>query len=223
MTYTGVFTKGGKEVFRAQMIAGYSAILTGMRMGSNGYTIEINTRFASHLGDNGKMFRNLFKEKREVSGWSKRKILETIDNYDDAVEAFSSTPYASSEYNIVAGVKKGVILARDADGVAFKLPLNESSSDYVLMTNFDYPWHDIKEAFDPTSVKGIGHSRRKDAQKLLDAAPVLTPGLLFDVLNDDGVMAKDTIFQVIMNVEKGLWNASLPACVKCGRGAQVLV
>jgi len=223
MTYTGIFTKGGAEVFRAQTIAGYTSILTGMRTGTNGFTIEVNTRFAGHFGDNGKMFRNLFKHKREISGWSKRKILENIDNYEDAVQAFSTTPYAASEYNIIAGVKKGVILARDPDGVAFQLPLNESKTDYVIMTNFDYPWHDVKELFDPTSVKGIGHSRRKLAQKVLNAAPVITPAVIFDALNDDGAMSKETIFQVIMNVEKGLWNASLPACVKCGRGVELLV
>jgi hypothetical protein len=223
MTYTGIFTKGGAEVFRAQTIAGYASILTGMRKGPNGFTIEINTRFASHLGDNGKMFRNLFKEKREISGWTKRKILENHDNYEDAVEDFSNTPYPASEYNIISGVKKGVILARDPDGVAYKLPLEESENNYIIMTNFDYPWHDVKELFDPTSVKGLGHSRRKDAQKILDAAPVITPELIFSTMNDDGVMAKETIFQVVMNVEKGLWNASLPACVKCGRDTEMVV
>jgi hypothetical protein len=223
MAYTGVFTKNGTEVFRAQTIAGYASILTGMRKGPNGFTIEINTRFTDHWGGNGDMLRNVFKEKREISGWTKRKILETKDNYEDAVEAFSTTPYAASEYNIIAGVKKGVILARNPDGVAFKLPLDESKKDYIIMTNFDYPWHDIKELFDPTSVKGIGHSRRIRATKMLDAAPVITPELIFEVLNDDGVMAKDTIFQVIMNVEKGLWNASLPACVECGRDSELVV
>jgi hypothetical protein len=223
MAYTGVFTKNGTEVFRAQTIAGYASILTGMRKGPNGFTIEINTRFTDHWGGNGDMLRNVFKEKREISGWTKRKILETKDNYEDAVEAFSTTPYAASEYNIIAGVKKGVILARNPDGVAFKLPLEESQKDYIIMTNFDYPWHDVKELFDPTSVKGIGHSRRIRATKMLDAAPTITPELIFEVLNDDGVMAKDTIFQVIMNVEKGLWNASLPACVECGRGSELVV
>jgi hypothetical protein len=223
IAYTGIFTKNGTEVFRAQTIAGYTAALTGMRKGPNGFSIEINTRFTDHWGGNGDMLRNLFKEKREISGWTKRKILETHDNYEDAVEAFSNTPYPASEYNIISGVKKGVVLARNPDGLAYKLPLSESTKDYVIMTNFDYPWHDVKEIFDPTTVKGIFHPRRAAAEKLLDAAPARTPELVFEVLNDDAVMAKDTIFQVIMNVEKGLWNASLPACVECGRGTELLV
>merc|ERR1712032_1552444 len=223
MTYTGIFTKGGQEIFRAQTISGYSSILTGMRKGSNGYTIEINTRFPDHVGGNSEMIHNALKEKRELSGWTKRKILENHDNYEDAVEAFSTTPYCASEYNIIAVVKKGKILARNADGLAYQLPLAESSKPYIIMTNFDYIWHDLKEKFDPTGGKGIFHPRRPAAEKILDKADVLTPELLFSVINEEEVMAKDTIFQVIMNVEAGYWNASLPACHSCGRDSQVLV
>jgi hypothetical protein len=215
MAYTGVFTKNGVEIFRAQTIAGYSAVLTGMRKGPNGFGIEINTRFASQKGDFREYLHNLFTEKREISGWTKRKVLENVDNYEDAVHAFSTIPYVASEYNIVSGVKKGVVLARTPDGLAYKLPLSESNKSYIIMTNFDYPWHDLREMFDPTTVKGIGHPRRTAAEKILDRAQVITPKVLFQVLNDDGVMAKETIFQVIMNVETGLWNASLPACINC--------
>jgi len=223
MSYTGIFTKNGSEVLRAQTIAGYASILTGMRKGPNGFTIEINTRFTDHWGGNKEMFHNVFTEKRDPSGWTKRKIMENNDNYEDAVEAFSTAPYGATEYNIVAGVGKGTILARNPDGLAYQLPLSESNKKYVIMTNFDYIWHDIKEQFDPTGGDGIFHPRRPAAEKLLDAADVITPELLFSVINDHTVMAKDTMFQVIMNVETGLWNASHPACTKCGRDAQVMV
>jgi hypothetical protein len=223
IVYTGVFTRGGKEVFRAQTIAAYSSILTGMRKGPNGYTVEINTRYLDHKGGNKEMFANVFTEKRNLSGWTKRKILENIDNYEDAVQAFSTTPYAATEYNIISGVKKGVVLARNPDGLAYALPLDKSEKGYVIMTNFDYIWGDIKEHFDPTSAAGFGKSRRKAAQKILDNAETITPELLFSVLNNDVVIAKDTIFQAMMNVETGLWNVSLPACVSCGRTPSVVV
>lgn len=217
LAYTGIFRRSGVEIFRAQTMAGYSPILTGMRKGPNGFTIAINTRYADHVGGYREMLSNLFNGKREVSGWTKRKIIEVHDNYESAVEALSNTPYVTSEYNIVSGVGKGVILARNADGLAYKLPLHESSKKYIIMTNFDYVWNDVKEIFDPTTVEGIFHPRRKAAEQILDSrwgqAPV--PELLFEVLNDKRVMAKDTIFQVIMSVETGLWNASLPACVQC--------
>jgi len=216
MTYTGIFTKSGSEIFRAQLIAGYANMITGMRKGSNGYTIEINTRFPDHLGGNSEMIKNIFANKIIPSGWSKRKILETIDNYEDAVEALSTTPYGAPEYNIVSGVKKGTIIARNPEGPAYTLPLSESGKKYIIMTNFDYNWGDVREIFDPTGGKGIFHPRRKAAEALLDNAESMTPELLFNVITDFEVMAKDTIFQVIMNVETGLWNASLPHCTKCG-------
>lgn len=216
MTYTGIFTKNGSEVFRAQTIAGYSSILTGMRKGPNGYTIEINTRFTDHVGGNKEMLQNVFTNKIAPSGFTKRKILETVDNYEDAVEAFSTTPYGATEFNIVSGVRKGTILARNPEGLAYQLPLSESGKKYIIMTNFDYIWGDVKEIFDPTGGKGIFHPRRKPAEALLDAAESMTPDVLFNVINDFEVMAKDTIYQVIMDVETGLYNASLPFCAKCG-------
>jgi len=226
LQYTGIFKKNGTEIFRAQMIAAYSSILTAMRKGPDGYTMEINTRYTDHVGGNKQLFTNLFRTKKggnraDLSGWTKRKILENIDNFDDAVEAFSTTPYVGTEYNIVAGVRKGVILARNPDGLAYTLPLNESEKKYVIMTNFDYPWHDIKENFDPSAVQG--RHRREAAEELLDQAPVITPELLFGVLNEDRVMATDTIFQVIINVETGLWNASMPDCKACDHTGALVV
>jgi hypothetical protein len=223
MTYTGIFTKGGSEIFRAQQIAGYDAVLTGMRKGPNGYTVEINTRFPDHYGGNKEMISHLFTNKTTPSGFTKRKILETVDNYEDAVEAFSTTPYASTEFNIVSGVKKGIIIARNPDGVAYQLPLDKSDKKYIIMTNFDYPWGDVRENFDPTGGDGFGHPRRKAAEAVLDAADSLTPEVLFNAINDFGAMAGDTQFQAIMNVETGLWNASLPACAKCPTLPAVMV
>lgn len=218
MTYVGVYTKGGQTLFRAQQIAAYSAVLTGVRMGPNGYAIEQNTRYLDHKGGNSEMFKHLFTDKRITSGWTKRKVLETIDNFEDAVEAFSTTPYAATEYNIMSGVQKGTILARNPDGLAYTLDLSDDTP-YIIMTNFDYVYHDKKEWLDPSGVKGIGHSRRVGAEKILNktlaAGGALTPELLYAVINDDGVMAKDTIFQAIINVEKGLWNATLPFCESC--------
>eukprot|EP00931_Biecheleriopsis_adriatica_P091848 TRINITY_DN6571_c0_g1_i1.p1 TRINITY_DN6571_c0_g1~~TRINITY_DN6571_c0_g1_i1.p1 ORF type:complete len:343 (+),score=58.58 TRINITY_DN6571_c0_g1_i1:268-1296(+) len=223
LVYVAVFMKNGSELFRAQTIAGYPQVLTGMRPGKDGYTMETNTRYLDHRGGNKEMLKNLFSEKRNLNGWSKRKIMETIDNYDDAVQAFSTTPFVATEYNIISGVKKGTVLAREPDGLAYQLPLNKSGKGYVIMTNFDYIWHDWKEHFDPTSVAGFGVSRRKAAEKILDSVDAITPQLLSAVLNDRRVMAVDTIFQAVMNVESGLWNVSLPACKECGLDSSELI
>ena len=44
LVYNGVFTKNGKEIFRAQTLAGYTQAVTGFRAGPNGFAVERNTR-----------------------------------------------------------------------------------------------------------------------------------------------------------------------------------
>lgn len=222
LTYVGIFKKGGKEVFRSQMIASYQFTPTGMKKGPNGFTIEQNTRYLDHEGGNTEFLKRLLDEKVEFSGWTRRKVFENAVDYEEAVETLSTTPYISTEYNIVGGVRKGTILARNPTGLAYKMVLGETNyqcrDDYIIITNFDYVYHDIREWFDPTeaSNKGIFHPRRVAAQKLLNGSAVLTPAFLSTVINDPDVAAKETIFNGIMNVETGLWNMTLPPCVSCG-------
>ena len=60
-----------------------------------------------------------------------------------------------------------------------------------MVTNFDYYWHDVREWFDPTGSKGIGHPRRIEAQKLLNSTANLTPEFLFSVIDAPGGKAFD--------------------------------
>jgi len=213
LVYTGIFTKGGKEVFRSQMVAGYTMLITGMRMGPDGFAIERNTRYPDHKDGNKEMAKNL-ESSRPLNGWTLRKIMENNDNYDDAVAAIAAAKYVSTEYAIVSGVKKGTILARDPESVAHTQTLGEKNfderDDYIIITNFDFFFHDIREMFDPTGWTGkIKSPRRVEAQKMLNAVDVLTPEYLFETINAPGVIA-DTIFQSIISVAKGLWNVSQP-------------
>merc|ERR1712031_124202 len=106
--------------------------------------------------------------------------------YDGAVAMLRSVGYASTEYAIVSGVRKGTVLARDPNNVKHAMTLGELNfeqrSDYIVMTNFDFYWHDIREYFDPTGGYGIGHPRRIEAQKMLNATAMgsLTGEYLFE-------------------------------------------
>lgn len=213
LVYTGIFTKGGKEVFRSQMVAGYQPMVTGMKMGKNGFTIERNTRYPDHVDGNKDMFHYLLGG-RPLNGWMLRKILEHSPDYDNATAAIKAAPYVSTEYAIVSGVRKGTIISRDPDRVAYVQTLGkknfEERDDYIIMTNFDFFFHDFREYFDPTGGK-IGYPRRIAAQKLLNSTVEgkLTPEFLYSTIDAKGVLA-DTIFQAVMNVEKGLWNVTQP-------------
>jgi len=226
LVYNGVFTKNGTEVFRSQMVAGYVQAITGLRptpagtTPNNGWAIERNTRYADHKGGNAEMLNNLMSGsvKRPLTGWTLRKALETIPTYDAAVTHLSTAKYVATEYTILSGVKKGTILSRNPDGVAYVQTLGLPSgnyherSDYIIITNFDFFWHDIREWFDPTGGGGLGKpSRREAAQSVLNSTVLnkITPEVLFETLNHKDVLA-DTVFQAIINVELGIWNISQP-------------
>jgi hypothetical protein len=219
LAYVGIFKKGGKELFQAQMIAGYSLPLTAMQPGPNGFSVEVNTRFPDNVHGDHTMLHNLFTEKRTLNGWIIRKVLETADGYEAAVEALSTTPLPATQYHVIGGVRKGTILARSPDGLAHRMTLGEQNyecpAEYIIITNFDYFWKDVREWFDPTGGKGVGHPRRQAAQRILNSSKALTPEVLYATISDVEVMAKDTIFQAIINVEAGLWNVSLPPCTQC--------
>lgn len=214
MTYNGVFYKGGKELYKSQMIACYSFPLTAMRPGKNGYTFEINTRFPPKEWGVERLMKLLFDEKRPVSGWIRRQVLQNIDNFEDAVQAFSTEPYAATEYNIISGVQKGVILARNPDDLYHKLILGPNKNDHILITNFDYWDHDFRAHLDPTSIH-FGHSRREGAERILNASKNINFDQLYATMNSDEVIAKDTIYQAFMNVETNSFKTFLPDCKDC--------
>jgi len=212
LTYLGVFTKGGKEIFTGQMVYPLVNPLTAIRKGANGYSYELNTRFSRNAGDATELMKNLYQEKRPLSGWTARKVLENTDNYEDAVKAFSTIPYPDPEYNIISGVKKGTILARDPDGLAYQLDLDQHR--YILMTNFDYLYNDEMEFYVSPGDKETGFAKRMRIQQTLNSSKVITPELLQNVLANDA-MEPSTIFSAMINVELGTYNSTLPPCAGC--------
>lgn len=163
--YTGVFTKGGKEVFRAQMIVGFSGIITGFKQGA--FSVEINTRFSSYLGQNGNTLANLVLRRTELAAWAIRKSLENDATFEEGVETLSTVPFTAPIYLTIGGVRQGTILARNPDGVAHQLVLGDQENPrYIVITNFDYWNDDWREWFDPTA---DFHRRRVGVMRNLDS------------------------------------------------------
>jgi N-acylethanolamine-hydrolysing acid amidase len=211
-TYNAKFFKKGKELYTAQMVYPALVPFTAVRRGKNGYSWQANTRYLEEQADGMMLMKNLYMERRNPGGWQARKVFEDTDNYDDAVKAFSTMKLPSPEYIIMSGVKKGTILARDPDSVAYKMELDEKHP-YLIMTNFDYINGDKKEWLQPTRVKGL--SARVRAQNLLDQSEEVTPKLLKDVLNDRDVLSNNVLYQALINVEHDEYQASLPHCGNC--------
>lgn len=110
------------------------------------------TRYPDQVGGNTDMFHNL-EHGRPLNGWTLRKICENQPDYESAITAISTAPYVSTEYAIVSGVRKGTILARDPDSVAHVQTLGEDNfderSDYIIITNFDFFFHDVSRGSFP--------------------------------------------------------------------------
>jgi hypothetical protein len=221
LTYDAHFTKDGKELFTGQMVFPMTQLFTAVRKGENGYSYQMITRYTKSLADTPVIMKNLYQEKRELGGWKARKVLENTDNYDDAVKFFTETPYPAPEFTVISGVKKGTILARDPDTLAYKMDLGKKR--YILATNFDYAKDDKREWLEPTVEKGV--SARVRAQNMLDKSKTITPELLQKVLDDEQVFSNNVLYQSMINVEQNQMKSNLPKCANCvfdGGAAQAL-
>jgi len=65
---------------------------------------------------------------------------------------------------------------------------------YIIVTNFDYWDDDIREYLDFTS--HIGEPRRIVASHYLDQFDTLTPEILYEAINQDGVVADHMDFTI---------------------------
>ena len=92
LVYNGIFMKGGVEVFRSQMVAGYACVITGAVFGKDvdGYALERNTRYPDHQGGYEETLSQLAGG-AELNGWQLRKILETEGSYNGAVQVKAYT------------------------------------------------------------------------------------------------------------------------------------
>jgi hypothetical protein len=212
LTYNAKFVKDGNELFTAQMVYPLLAPFTAVRRGKNGYSWQPNTRYFNEQHEGMMLMKNLYMERRDPGGWSARKVLTDTDNYDDALKAFSTMKLPSPEYIIMSGVKKGTILARDPDSLAYKMDIDEKHP-YAVMTNFDYVNGDKKEWLQPTRVEGL--SPRVRVQNLLDQNDEITPELLKNVLNDRDVLSKNVLYQAMINVEHDKYESALTHCHNC--------
>lgn len=220
MVYDAKFMKGGKEVYTAQMVFPLLQPFTAIRRGHNGYSYQHNHRYIDSLEDGKLLMEKLYVERCIPSGWTARKILEETGNYEDAVKSFSTMRYPHPEYNLISGVRKGTILARDPDKLAYKLDLKKRR--YIIMTNFDFPVDDESELLQSSKKKKTnkkkGLSPRERAQHLLDKGKVMSPMLMQNVLNDQDVVSNNALFEAMINVEHDKYSTTLPYCGNCGAG-----
>eukprot|EP00445_Apocalathium_hangoei_P074885 CAMPEP_0204152264 /NCGR_PEP_ID=MMETSP0361-20130328/26863_1 /ASSEMBLY_ACC=CAM_ASM_000343 /TAXON_ID=268821 /ORGANISM="Scrippsiella Hangoei, Strain SHTV-5" /LENGTH=82 /DNA_ID=CAMNT_0051107191 /DNA_START=21 /DNA_END=266 /DNA_ORIENTATION=+ len=79
--------------------------------------------------------------------------METSTNYGDFAQKVSTSQLIVPMYIVISGVSKGTIIASDIGTVAHQMTLGETNLEcrgvYIIITKFDYYFHDIREWFDP--------------------------------------------------------------------------
>lgn len=101
--YTGRFTRGGVELFRAQMYSGFSGVITGYKEGV--IAVEVNTRYPEVMSGNSETLLNLFVLKTPLGMWMVRKMFENVTSYEEGVSTLSNEQITGPIYFIVSGVR----------------------------------------------------------------------------------------------------------------------
>ena len=183
LLYRGKFAQGGELLFEADMVAGLGGVVTGVKDGAFGVTVNTRSPYVKWRYDILPLLEMLVRMQK--SGYRTQTMLvrETLikaKSYVEALDMLSNTKLVSDVYYTVSGVKRGegAILSRDPLGCAHISYLGEER--FIIVTNYDY-WSDHHRSdSDP---------RRAEAIKQLDAIPgQLTGNDIYNVLITDELM-----------------------------------
>ena len=62
-----------------------------------------------------------------LSGWTLRRMIESISTYDEALAKVQSAHFVATEYIVLSGVRRGHVVARDPASVAHLSTLGQSA------------------------------------------------------------------------------------------------
>lgn len=194
------FWRNGTLVYEGDGEAGYLGLVTGLKPGGFGVSINERKKGSYWEAIYEVMVRGTFSIPYFI-----RKVLENATDFDSAVQMFMSEEFAAPCYLIVSGVKEneGVIITRDISGVANLSRLNSSDPDqwFMVQTNYDRnlpdPASDYRRIPAEERMRKIG---RKDVneQRIYDEVLTLVPN-----------MRPTTILTSVMSPQTGTFNTTV--------------
>ena len=139
VTFEANFWKNGKKIFLTIQWPMYLGAHTGMRF--NGWTFEQNTR----LGMNDPQLNLAAAKAGGVAyGFPVRKLLESVPDFETALQKLNATSFMAPQYFVMSGAKpyEGAIVSMDrlhAQSLSATPPVRRfsESSWYLLETNDD--------------------------------------------------------------------------------------
>lgn len=131
------FTKAGKVLFEASIVAGGIGPVAGMVPGSWSIAIDARDRFKASVPEAVKA--------AEAGAYNfvglVRKALETQASYDEAVQYFKETPLITGGYCIVGGSKpgQGAVVTTNSSAINNDVwNMKDAEGWYIVETNYDH-------------------------------------------------------------------------------------
>jgi len=184
------FYKNGSMLYEGDGDAGFLGIVTGLRKG--GFGISINERDKG--GPLSTIYEIMFRRTFSVPYYI-RRVLETAENFETAVKMLSSEEFGAPCYLTVSGVNKneGVVITRDRRGVYNVSQIDFDSQDqwFLVQTNYD------RDVPDPTS-----DFRRVPAEQRMRSI-------------GRNSMSLDSLYNSVMNLEPNKRYNTITTSVMC--------
>lgn len=179
----------GKELFTATTWAGYIGVLTAIRKGSFGVSVNLRSRKGHNAFGN---VPALWKRYWPI-GLLVREVMITCTSYRTAVDAFCQAKIAAPTYVSVCGITEGCVITRNHEEEEHRAELNL----YLIQTNAD-SWlseHEIKE----NNVL-LSWERAQHASKFLNNLPQCpTEQQMWDLFQQYPIMNEESIYATFMH------------------------
>jgi len=178
------FNRGNETIYRTTTFAGYIGALTGLRPG--GWSVTVNERDRDGEGTPIDNILEALKGGQSI-GFFLRQQLETITNYQAAMNALQHTPLMAPVYLTVAGARtgEGAIITRDREKPDDVWHVTAPSMWNIIETNYDH-W------------KESGDGRLAVAEKGMAAMTWATVDLsgMYNVVSTPPVLNHGTVYTV---------------------------
>jgi len=163
------FQRANRTVFVGTGVVGFMGLVNGMRLDAQGrglYSTSIDAR-----GKGGKVLKNLLEaltHKAMTPAQHLRKVFETQDTFDAAMDALATGPLVNEIYYISAGSSpgEGMVISRDRNNGGI---LSKAADRWALNTSAPNGWFRLETNYDHWEPAPKADDRRNPGNKLMEA------------------------------------------------------
>jgi len=196
------FQSQNMTVYQGTTWAGYVGLLTGMKPGLFGFTVDERDTPAGII-DN--LFA-LVAHKGGSIGFNLRTSLATNESYQDALDFVTGVQLMAPVYIIVSGAQygQGAIVTREREYALDVWPLlfNSPSDDGTVQAD-PAAWYRVQTNYDRWNVDPVWDRRRVPAEAALEALgqDTLSLAALFTILSTPPMFNSQTVYTCLMSAD----------------------